>query len=322
MARGECALDLAPATASFAAMTSPLPLVSLAPGGAQLSPIVAGAWRMASWKLDAPARLRWIESALDLGVTSFDHADIYGDYQVEELFGDALALAPSLRDRMQLVTKCGIKLRSSRQSAHRINSYDTSREHVLASVDHSLRALRTDRIDLLLIHRPDALMDPDELAATFNDLRAAGKVLHFGVSNHLPSQLAMLQQRIPLSTNQLELSPLHLAALTDGTLDQCIALGIRPMAWSPLGGGRLFTDTTDEQAHRVRVVLDELAADYDVSPATIAYAWIMRHPSRPLPITGSGRVEALREAVAALGIGLTREEWYRVWRAGAGREIA
>ncbi|MFP5356251.1 MAG: aldo/keto reductase, partial [Gemmatimonadota bacterium] len=178
-------------------MTPHPPLVSLAPGGAQLSPIVAGAWRMASWKLDAPARLRWIESALDLGVTSFDHADIYGDYQVEELFGEALALAPSLRDRMQLVTKCGIKLKSSRRPAHRINSYDTSRAHVLASVENSLRTLRTDRIDLLLIHRPDALMDPDELAATFNELRAAGKVLHFGVSNHLPSQLALLQQWIP-----------------------------------------------------------------------------------------------------------------------------
>jgi len=290
------------------------------PQGLQLSPIVAGAWRMADWGLDAGQRLRWIEQALDLGITSFDHADIYGDYAVEALFGEALAAQPALRARLQLVTKCGIKLVSARRPGHAIKSYDSSRAHVQASVEASLRALRTDHIDLLLIHRPDALMDPDELADTFQGLRAAGKVLHFGVSNHSPSQLALLNRRLPLATNQIELSPLHLDALSDGTLDQCLDLGLRPMIWSPLAGGRLFT-ADDAQAQRVRAVLEALGRAHGVSAATVAYAWILRHPSRPLPITGSQRREALQEAVAALSLRLSAEDWYRVWEASAGQPV-
>ena len=302
--------------------TTPLsvPSASLSAEGPTLSAIVAGAWRMAEWEFDVPARIHWIEECLHLGVTSFDHADIYGDYRVEALFGEALAAAPGLRDRIQIVTKCGIKLVSRNRPDHATKAYDTSRAHVMTSVENSLRALHTDHLDLLLIHRPDALMDPEVLAETFAELRAAGKVLHFGVSNHSTSQLALLHRRYPVVTNQLELSPLHMTALADGTLDQCIALGMRPMIWSPLAGGRLFTGN-DEQAHRVREVLDALGREHGVSSATIAYAWILRHPSRPVPITGSRRIEAVREAVAALGVALTSDAWYRVWEASAGHGV-
>jgi predicted oxidoreductase len=295
-------------------------MVPLGPGGPSLSAIVAGVWRIASWQLDRPARTRWIEERVALGVTSFDHADIYGDYGAETLFGEALAAVPGLRERIQLVSKCGIKLVSAQRPGHTINSYDTSRAHVLSSVDASLRALRTDRLDLLLIHRPDYLMDPDALAATFAELRAAGKVLHFGVSNHSASQLALLHRRVPLATNQIELSPLHLDPLDDGTLDQCLDLGLRPMIWSPLGGGRLLGGA-DEQVRRVHAVLEQIGRDHGVSAATIAYAWLLRHPSRPVPIAGSRRLEALQEAVAALGVLITSEEWYRVWEAGAGHPV-
>ena len=217
-----------------------VPLVPLAPDGPRLSAVVAGAWRLGSWGMAPAARLRWIEECAALGVTSFDHADIYGDYTVEALFGEALALAPGVRERLQLVTKCGIKLVSARRPGHALKSYDSSPAHVAASVEASLRALRTDRVDLLLLHRPDYLMDPDALGEALEALRAAGKVLHVGVSNHRPSQLALLHRRVPVATNQVELSPLALGALDDGTLDQCLAVGVRPMAWSPLGGGRLF----------------------------------------------------------------------------------
>jgi predicted oxidoreductase len=298
----------------------PVAMVRLSADGPSLSAIVAGVWRMASWQLDLAARTRWIEERVALGVTSFDHADIYGEYAVESLFGEALATVPGLRDRIQLVSKCGIKPVSARRPAHAINSYDSSRAHVVASVEESLRALRTDRLDLLLIHRPDYLMDPDALAATFHELRAAGKVLHFGVSNHSPSQLALLHRRVPLSTNQIELSPLHLEPLDDGTLDQCVDLAIRPMIWSPLAGGRLLQGG-DERSRRVQVVLEEMARPRSVSAATVAYAWLLRHPSRPVPIAGSRRLEALHEAVAALDIALTHEEWYRVWEAGAGHPV-
>jgi predicted oxidoreductase len=300
--------------------SSIIPPVRMSPGGPALSAIVAGVWRIASWQLDLSARVRWIEERLEVGVTSFDHADIYGDYGAELLFGEALATMPSRRDEMQLVSKCGIRLVSARRPAHAINSYDTSRAHVVASVERSLRALRTDRLDLLLIHRPDYLMDPDALAATFAELRGSGKVLHFGVSNHAPSQLALLHRRVPLATNQIELSPLHLAPLDDGTLDQCVDLGVRPMIWSPLAGGRLLTGD-DEHSRRVRPVLETIGRTRGVSAATIAFAWLLRHPSHPVPIVGSRRLDALVEAIAALGIELSSEEWYRVWEAGAGHPV-
>lgn len=297
------------------------PNTSNEPHGGLLSPIVAGCWRLHEWGLDVAARVRWIERTLELGITTFDHADIYGGYRVEALFGEALAAAPGLRQRLRLVSKCGIKLVGEARPAHAIKSYDSSRGHIVASVEASLRALRTDRLDLLLLHRPDLLADPDEVAATFDALRRAGKVLHFGVSNHTPSQFALLHRRFPLVTNQVELSPLQMQALADGTLEQALDLGLPPMIWSPLGGGRLFRGD-DEQARRVRAVLEALGAEHGASAATVAYAWILRHPSRPVPITGSSRIEALAEATAALALRLPAEAWYRVWQASMGHEVA
>ncbi|MDE2306958.1 MAG: aldo/keto reductase [Xanthomonadaceae bacterium] len=285
----------------------------------ELSPIVAGLWRIDDWKLGVPARVRWIEQALELGIASFDHADIYGDYRAEALFGEALKAAPALRGRMQLVTKCGIRLRSA-QRPYRVNHYDTAAAYVRTQVEQSLRNLHTERLELVLIHRPDYLMDAAALAQTFAALTAEGKVARWGVSNHSASQFALLHRHHPLATNQLELSPLHLAALDDGTLDQCQQLGLRPMIWSPLGGGRLF-DGDDAQALRVREAMTAIAARCGISLATLAYAWILRHPSRPHPITGTGRIAGLREAVAALDVRLDAEDWYAIWTAGKGHPV-
>jgi predicted oxidoreductase len=293
--------------------------VKAAPSG--LSPIVAGLWRAREWGLDTGALARWIEDALALGISSFDHADIYGDYQVETMFGDALSSTLGLRHRLQIVTKCGIKLVSSQRPGHTVNHYDSSRAHVMASVDASLKALRTDRIDLLLMHRPDLLMNPAELADTFRQLLASGKVLHFGVSNHSVGQVDMLRKRHHLVTNQIEFSPLQMQALADGTLQQCVDLGLRPMVWSPLAQGRLL-NSNDAQAQRVRQVLADLGAARGVSVATMAYAWILRHPAKPLPITGSGRIAALGEAARALDVQVSHEDWYRVWQASMGHGVA
>lgn len=286
-----------------------------------LSRIAAGVWRTAEWGMSAQTRLAWIEACLDLGVTTFDHADIYGAYTAEALFGDALALKPVLRQRMQLVSKCGIKLVTANRSKHRIKSYDTSPEHVIASVDASLKALKTDHLDVLLIHRPDALMDVAELAQCFEYLRAAGKVGQFGVSNFTPFQFELLNKRIPLVTNQIECSPLHLEPFTDGTLDQAQSLGVSPMIWSPLAGGRLFHGA-DDAALRVRVVLERLANEWGSSVTAVACAWLMRHPSRPIPVLGSQRVQAYEEAVSATKLVMDRETWYEIWSAGAGRNVA
>ncbi len=286
-----------------------------------LSPVVAGLMRLPEWGLSSSGLVGWVEEALAMGITSFDHADIYGGYSVEAAFGAALASTPGLRRRLQIITKCGIKLVTPARPGHTLKSYDSSRAHVLHSVNQSLRALCTDHIDVLLLHRPDLLMDPDELADTFRELQAAGKVLAFGVSNHRPDQLAMLHRRFPLVAQQIEFSPLHLQPLDDGSLAQCLDLGLQAMAWSPLAGGRLFSGQ-DERGQRVLQVLQALARQHDAAPATVAHAWLMRHPARPRPVTGSGRLAALREAVSAMTLHLSAEDWYRIWQAGSGREVA
>jgi predicted oxidoreductase len=296
------------------------PRIATAPGGPELSRIVAGCWRMADWSLSVPARLRWIESCLELGITTFDHAYLYGHYGVEGLFGEALAASPGLRERMQIVTKYGICMRSPARPAHRVAHYDTSAAHIEGAVEDSLRQYRTDRLDMLLVHRPDALMDADALAACFERLRRAGKVLHFGVSNFTSSQFALLHRRVPLVTNQIELSPLHLAPLFDGTLDQAQDLGIAPMIWSALAGGRLFSGQ-DADALRARRVLERIAAERGITVTTLVYAWLLRHPARLIPITGSHRIEAMREAVAALDVALDAQTWYEIWEAGNGAPV-
>ena len=285
----------------------------------ELSPIVAGLWRLTEWSLDVAARVRWIEQALELGIRGFDHADIYGDYRAEALFGEALKAAPSLRGRMQLVTKCGIRLRSA-QRPYRLNYYDTSATYVRAQAEQSLRNLPTEQLDLVLLPRHASLLDAAPLAQTFTTLSREGKVAHWGASNHRPRQFALLHQRHPLVTHQVELSTLMMDALDDGSLDQAQQLGLRPMIWSPLGGGRLFRED-DAQAVRVREAMQPIAARLGISLATLAYAWILRHPSRPHPITGSGRIEGLREAVAAVDMRLDAEDWYAIWVASKGHGV-
>jgi len=258
-----------------------------------------------------------IHACLELGITTMDNAAIYGGGAAEALLGAALAAEPGLRERVEIITKCSVG-----DWGTSLYHYDTSHEYILSSVEHSLQELRTDRIDLLLIHRPDPLMDADEVAEAFTELRDAGKVLHFGVSNFAPSQFALLSSRLafPLVTNEVQVSVLHHDAMLDGTLDQCQQLRIHPLAWSPLGGGRLFADSPE--AARVRAELaaigDELGG-YGVDQ--VALAWLLRHPAGILPIVGTLHREHLAAAAAAEEIGLTREQWFRIWVARTGERL-
>lgn len=290
-----------------------------------LSRIIFGAWRLADGRYkQAPDKLAdTIRLAVDRGVTSFDHADIYGGYQVEELFGQALSRLRGLRERIQLITKCGIKLVASARPDHRYKHYDTSATHIMHSVERSLRNFNTDYIDLLLIHRPDPLMCADELVSCFEKLKTQGKVRYFGVSNFTPAQTELLasRMRVPPICNQIELSPLHLDPLTNGTLDQCQALRILPLIWSPLAGGRLFTGI-GEQEVRVREALISVGEEVGgAAMEQVALAWILRHPAMPLPIIGTGSLERLECQAAACQIELSREQWHRIWSASMGEPV-
>jgi predicted oxidoreductase len=254
-------------------------------------------------------------------VSSFDHADIYGGYGVEATFGAALALQPSLRDKMQLISKCGIKLVNAARPAHTIQHYDTSASHIIASAENSLRQLGTDHLDLLLIHRPDPLMNFDEIAGAFQQLRKEGKVKHFGVSNFSRHQFESLNRRIALATNQVEFSPLHVAPMFDETFDGLQDLGVAPMIWSPLAGGRLFS-SDDAAGQRVRAVIQQVADELQRPFGAVVFAWIMQLPSRPVPLTGSGRIAAVKEAVEATQFSLSRSQWFEILRAARGHEVA
>jgi predicted oxidoreductase len=298
--------------------------IKLSAEGPELSRIVYGMWRLKDDpKGVTPQRiLTKINTAIEHGITSFDHADIYGDYCCEELFGSALSDAPTLRDSLQIITKCGIKLVSQHRPDHAIKHYDTGREHILSSVERSLKSLRTDRIDLLLIHRPDPLLDVDEVADAFVALRTEGKVLHFGVSNFSVPQMELLASRLPfpLVTNQVECSVMHMAPLADGTLDYCQRLRISPMAWSPLGGGSLFSSNAIRE-QRIREVLELISRSHEAAPDQIAIAWLLRHPAKIVPVIGTNDTERMIRLSKAHTINLSRSEWFQIWTASAGHPV-
>ena len=300
--------------------------IKISEKGPEFSRLCYGAWRIADRDEDkTPKAIRSkIDLCLEYGVTTFDHADIYGDYSCEEYFGGVLAETPSLRDKMEIVSKAGIKLISNKYPNHKIKSYDTGRDHLTHSVESSLRKLRTDYLDLFLIHRPSPMMDADETAGALNDLVKSGKVKHVGVSNFTSAQFQLLDSRMnkPLVTNQVEVSPLMMDALHDGTIDLCQRLRISPMAWSPLGGGMLFTDTSPNVV-RLRGVLEDLGKKYDMGVAETAVVWLLTHPSAMIPVVGSNNVDRMKSMFKAVqgGARLTTEEWFEVWQAAAGVEV-
>ncbi|EJL3959194.1 aldo/keto reductase family oxidoreductase [Vibrio parahaemolyticus] len=298
--------------------------VVTAPNGPEFSELVQGYWRAADWGMTAQERLSFLKQHIELGITTVDHADIYGNYECEALFGEALALDKSVRDQIQIVTKCDINLCGDKTPERKINHYDTSSAHIYQSVNNSLERLNVDEIDVLLIHRPDVLMDADEVAEAFTELHKVGKVKHFGVSNFTPRQFELLQSRLgkPLVTNQVEINPLNFEVAHDGTLDQMQMLRTRPMAWSCLGGGSIFFSGESEQAIRVRNELEAIREEVGATSIDqVIYAWVRRLPSKPIPIIGSGKIERVQTAVNALNIELTREQWYRVWVASKGHGV-
>ncbi len=288
-----------------------------------ISPYIIGTMRLGTWgsNLNTTEYERFIEGCLDLDLIDFDHADIYGHYTTENDFGNVLKSRKDLRKKMRITTKCGIKLTSENRPEHKIKSYDLSAEHIIASVEKSLASLQTDYIDVLLLHRPDYLFNPHEIAAAFSKLKKEGKVLDFGVSNFSPSQFDLLHSLTPLVTNQVEISLLHRNAFEDGTLDQCQKLNVIPTAWSPLGGGLLFKEGADEKIQAIQKTLSTLAEKYSATSDQILYAWLRKHPAGIIPVLGTSKIERIQIAKQALDITLTHEEWYMLWEAALGSEV-
>jgi predicted oxidoreductase len=287
------------------------------------SRIAVGMWRLNDWKFTGKQLLDFVSRTLELGFTTIDHADIYGGYTCEELFGKVFSMNPSLRQKMQLVTKCGIKLVSPKRPENTFHGYDTSKAHIMKSVENSLKNLKTDYLDVLLIHRPDPLMNADVVATAVSELKQTGKVRFFGVSNFTPFQFDLLQSRLdfPLVTNQVEISVLKMDALHDGTLDQCQKLRISPMAWSPFGGGELFTGNS-EKAIRLRNELQKIGDELGgKSLDQVALAWLLLHPSHIVPVLGTGNFERVKSAAEAVNIHLSRDQWFRIWTASNGYEV-
>ncbi|NJO92412.1 MAG: oxidoreductase [Chloroflexia bacterium] len=285
--------------------------------------IVQGMWRLMEWKWNTKEIENFIKSAIEIGINAFDHADIYGNYECEKHFGKVLAEKPSLRSDIQLITKCGIKMLSDKFPERKIGHYDTSYQHVIKSVEQSLRNLNTDYIDLLLIHRPDPFMNPDETAKAFEELFQQGKVLNFGVSNFLPSQFEMLQSRLSmrLVTNQIEVAPSHLEHIYNGNLDFLQKERIHPMAWSPLGGGMIF-NPSDENTVRLKGKLEQIAKELDLeSVDKVIYSWILSHPAAIIPVVGSGKLNRLKSAVDALKVKLSTEQWFEILIASQGHPV-
>ncbi|OOY09625.1 aldo/keto reductase [Thioclava sp. F36-7] len=284
-----------------------------------LSRIVYGMWRLADDADTSPAHVRAkIDACLEQGITTFDHADIYGGYTAEGVFGAAMREDPSLRDQMEIVTKCDIIVSAGRHSHRKVKHYDTSRAHIEASVEASLRELATDRIDLLLIHRPDPLMDHHETGAVLDDLVASGKVRAVGVSNFRPWDWELLQSgmKTPLVTNQIEISLGCLQPFTNGDLAFHQRQAQPVMAWSPLGGGALMTGEGPVQS-----VLDEIAQTQGVDRAAVATAFLLAHPARIIPVMGTNNLERIAKLSDALKVQIDRETWFRLYEAGLGQEV-
>ncbi len=285
---------------------------ALHPSGPILSRIISGAWR---WNLPETEIEKLIDASLSVGITTFDHADIYGDHSNEEIFGNVLKKNPSLRNQMELVTKCGIKFKSAKRPNTWVKHYDTSKEHILWAAENSLKMLNTDHIDLLLIHRPDPLLNPVEVAEAFGLLKQSGKVLHFGVSNFTPTQFEMLQSYMsfPLVTNQLEISLSCIDPLFDGGLDVLMKHKVSPMAWSPLGGGKLVSEGKGD--------LFSKAVQYKATQSQLSLAWLLRHPSRIFPVIGTTKPERIIESAKAIDIKMDMQDWFEMLKVVMGKEM-
>jgi predicted oxidoreductase len=299
-----------------------IPRVQISPKGPIFSQLVYGTWRVLDDSASATPQnmVARLHKCIELGITTIDTAEIYGLYRVEEFLGQALKLDSTLRNKLEIVTKSGIYVPCEFHPDRKTAFYNASAERLIKSAEKSLRFMGIDHIDLLLVHRPDWLTSAEETAAGLNKLLKDGKIRAAGVSNYNVHQFDLLNSLMdqPLATNQVEFHLLHMDPIYDGVFDQCQKQRVKPMAWSPLAGGRLM-DPANEAGQRLRKAAEGLSAKYGgASLDQLAYAWILAHPSAPLPVIGTNKIERLESAAQAAAIKLEREDWYALWTAAKG----
>jgi len=286
----------------------------------QLSPIIAGVMNWGVWdkNLNTKEFTHLINLFIENGITTFDHADIYGGYTTEEAFGKALTESKIDRKKIQLITKCGIQYTSVKRPENHIKHYEYSKDYIIWSAENSLKNLQTDYLDVLLLHRPSPLMQADEIAEAVSKLKADGKILSFGVSNFTSSQTELLRQKTDVSFNQVQFSATHHEAMLDGSFDYMQIHNIKPMAWNPLG--TVFRENTD-QTFRLRQLLAKLVEKYHMGSDIILLAWIMQHPAGISPVAGtvnSGRIQQLMKAKSLV---LDKQDWFAIWTESMGNRV-
>ncbi len=286
----------------------------------KISPITIGAMRWGVWGADFNTQQvqTLIETALENNLTTFDHADIYGGYTTESLFGNAFKEMDIPREDIQIITKCGIQYPGGVKD-YSVKTYNYSKQYIINCANESLQNLQTDYIDLFLLHRPSPLMNPVEIAQAFKQLLQEGKVKHFGVSNFTPSQFDLIDEYFPLFTNQIEISINQRKAMFDGTLDHLMLSNLRPMAWSPMGN--YFSQPNTEENQRIKPVLEELSVKYQATEDQILLMWLLKHPAAIIPVIGTTRADGIKSAAKALTKNLDSEDWFKLLIAAQGHKV-
>ncbi|MGL2999843.1 aldo/keto reductase [Flavobacterium sp. RSSB_23] len=284
-----------------------------------LSPIIAGAMNWGVW--DKNLKTKEMENLIHIcfenKITTFDHADIYGSYTTEAQFGKALSNSKIKREQIQLISKCGIQMLAEKRN-NTIKHYDYSKDYIIWSVENSLKNLKTDFLDVLLLHRPSPLMQADEIAEAVEKLKSEGKIIDFGVSNFTSSQTELIRQKTPISFNQIQFSATDYQPMLDGSLDYMQLHQIRPLSWNPLGS--VFRQE-NMQTYRLRKLLATLVSKYEIGADTILLAWILKHPAHIIPIAGTVNVARIQSLMKATELQLSQEDWFAIWTESMGNEV-
>ncbi|WJS95493.1 aldo/keto reductase [Flavobacterium johnsoniae] len=285
-----------------------------------LSPIISGTMNWGVWdkNLTTKEMENMIQVSIENKITTFDHADIYGSYTTEADFGKAFHASKIDREKLQLITKCGIQMIADKRPENKIKHYDYSKDYIIKSVEGSLKNLKTDYVDVFLLHRPSPLMQADEIAEAVEKLKAEGKIIDFGLSNFTSSQTELIRQKTEVSYNQVQFSATHYEAMTDGSLDYMQTNGIRPLSWNPLG--TVFREDT-KQTRRLKKLFSILLEKYHLGADTLLLSWILKHPAKIIPIAGTVNIARIQSLSKAIELEMDTEDWFAIWTESMGDDV-